>query len=346
MKLEELDKMIKHPDEENLAIVKEMQNFGIIGYSKAIINAFLKLKRAARSEANILIEGESGTGKELFATAAHMLSKRASKRLVKISCAEIPETLLESELFGYEKGAFTGADKRKIGKFELANDGSIFLDEIGEISLNLQSKLLRVIENKTISRVGGLEIIPVDVRIISATNRNLWEEVRLSKFREDLYYRLNVVYLKLPSLKERMEDIPVLTKYFIKLYSKKENNPIEYIDKEVLDFFLSLDWNGNVRQLENVIHHAIIMSENGRITLKDLPENMFTISLKGSILENERFVKKDDLVITENELKEIEKAQIIAALEKSRWRISEAAAMLGIHRNTLRQKMIKFNIIK
>ncbi len=346
MKLDELNSMVKLPERENLSLIKEMQKFGIIGYSKSIIDAFIKLKKAAKSEANILIEGESGTGKEIFATVAHMLSKRASQTLVKISCAEIPETLLESELFGYEKGAFTGADKKKIGKFELANNGSIFLDEIGEISINLQSKLLRVIENKTISRVGGLEIIPIDVRIISATNRNLWNEVRLNKFREDLYYRLNVVYLKLPSLRERMEDIPLLTKYFIELYSRKENNKIDSIDKEVLEFFLSIEWNGNIRQLENVIHHAIIMSSNGKITLNDLPENIFNASQKGGILENERFVKKDNLVITENELKEIEKAQIIAALTKSRWKISEAAAILGIHRNTLRQKMIKFNIIK
>ncbi len=346
MKVEELEKLVNPLSGEQLRIVEEMRNFGIIGNSKVIIEAFLKLKKAAKSEANILIEGESGTGKEIFATAAHMLSRRASKRLVKISCAEIPETLLESELFGYEKGAFTGADKRKIGKFELANDGTIFLDEIGEISLNLQSKLLRVIENKTISRVGGLEIIPVDVRIISATNRNLWEEVKRNEFREDLYYRLNVVFLKIPSLKERMEDIPLLTKYFIDLYSRKENNRIENIDKEVLDLFFSIEWKGNVRQLENILHHAIIMSEDKRISLKDLPENIFQVTGRGSILENERFVKKDNLVITESEIRAIERAQILAALEKAHWKISEAASLLGIHRNTLRQKMAKFKIEK
>ncbi|MGC8765917.1 MAG: sigma-54 interaction domain-containing protein [Brevinematia bacterium] len=346
MQIDEIVKLVNPPKGEDAIIVEEMQKFGIIGQSKVIIDAFLKLKKAARSEANILMEGESGTGKEIFATTAHMLSRRASKRLVKISCAEIPETLLESELFGYEKGAFTGAERRKIGKFELANDGTIFLDEIGEISLNLQSKLLRVIENKTISRVGGLDIIPVDVRVISATNRNLWEEVKRNKFREDLYYRLNVVFLKLPSLKERMEDIPLLTKYFIDLYSNKENKRIESIDREVLNLFFSIEWKGNVRHLENIIHHAIIMSEDGRISLKDLPENIFHITGRGSILENEKFVKKDDLVITESEIREIEKAQIIVALEKTHWKISEAAALLGIHRNTLRQKMSKFKITR
>lgn len=345
MKVSDLLNIEKYVFTANDPLIEEMNKFGIIGYSNDIVFAFLKLKKAAKSEANILIEGESGTGKELFATAAHLLSQRADKTIVKISCAEIPETLLESELFGYEKGAFTGADKRKIGKFELANNGTIFLDEIGEISLNLQAKLLRVIENKTLSRVGGLESIPVDVRIISATNKNLWNEVKEGKFREDLYYRINVIYLRVPPLRDRKIDIPVLTKHFIDIYSIKEKKEIREISDEVIEFFYSIDWNGNVRQLENVIHHAIIMSEGEKISISDLPENIFYVS-RGSILEEEKYIKKDGIIITENKLEEMERLQIITALEKTRWKISEAAQLLGIHRNTLRHKMKKFNIGK
>jgi transcriptional regulator with PAS, ATPase and Fis domain len=346
MKVTELSSFLRPLKGSDMDVVREMERYGIIGQSESIIDSFLKLKKASKSEANILIEGESGTGKELFASSAHMLSRRADKQIVKISCAEIPETLLESELFGYEKGAFTGAEKRKIGKFELANNGTIFLDEIGEISLNLQAKLLRVIENKTISRVGGLESIPVDVRIISATNRNLWNEVRKGKFREDLYYRLNVVYLRLPPLRERKEDILLLTRHFIDIYSSKEEKVIEEIGDDVLDLFYSIEWNGNVRQLENVIHHAIIMSEDKKILLRDLPENVFYMISKSNILESEGYIRKDTLVITETKIEEIEKAQIISALEKAHWKISEAARLLGVHRNTLRQKMKRFNINK
>lgn len=339
-----IEPFLTKPSPEYKDIIREMQSRGIVGQSSCMINAFLKVSKAAKSYANILIEGESGTGKEVFATAAHMLGHRSSGPLVKLNCAEIPETLLESELFGYEKGAFTGATKRKLGKFELANNGTIFLDEISEMSLSLQSKMLRVIEDKTISRVGGLESLPVDVRIVSATNRDLWQHVTKQQFREDLYYRLNVIYLRLPPLRERREDIPLLINHFIKNYIEKERVRIDSIDEEVVRLLLSLNWSGNVRQLENVIHHAIIMTYDTRISVEDIPENIFSSIPPQGGLQSTGYIKKDNVIITNSDLNEMEKVQIVNALEQAHWKISEAAGILGIHRNTLTQKMKRLNI--
>jgi len=338
-----LEPFLPTPDRDALGIIATMQNLGVIGYSKAIIQTFLQAEKAAKSNANILIEGESGTGKEVFAQSIHALSRRNYGPFVKINCAEIPEMLLESELFGYEKGAFTGAQKRKIGKFELANQGTIFLDEISEMSLALQAKMLRVIEDKTISRVGGLENIPVDVRIIAATNRKLWQYVKEGKFREDLYYRLNVVSLSLPPLRQRKEDIPLLINHFIHIYQQQEDVTIRRIDSSVVKALLQYEWTGNVRQLENAIHHAIIMTTDDVISLEDIPHN---------ILETETpppppqkpLIQKDDVVITHLDLNEMERQQIIRALDNAHWRISKAAELLGIHRNTLTQKMKRLGI--
>ncbi len=335
---------LQKPSPEYLPIIEQMKQYGIIGQSQSIINAFIKAQKAAKSNANILIEGESGTGKEVFAQAIHNIGRRSGGPFVKLNCAEIPETLLESELFGYEKGAFTGAGKRKIGKFELANTGTIFLDEISEMSLSLQSKMLRVIEDKTITRVGGLENIPINVRILSATNRDLWQHVSRKQFREDLYYRLNVIYFHIPPLRERREDIPLLIDYFIKAYMKNESVKISSIDEEVIRLLISLTWSGNVRQLENVIHHAIIMTYDDRISLEDIPENIYSSIPAGAIHSVDGYVKKDNVIITDIDLNEMEKTQILKALEQSRWRISEAAEILGIHRNTLRQKIKKHNL--
>ncbi len=335
---------LQKPDQESLPVIEEMRGFGIIGQSKSVIQAFTRAQKAAKSNANILIEGESGTGKEIFSQAVHSMGKRSGGPFIKLNCAEIPETLLESELFGYEKGAFTGAGKRKLGKFEMANAGTIFLDEISEMSLSLQSKMLRVIEDKTITRVGGLENIPIDVRILSATNRDLWQHVSRKQFREDLYYRLNVIYFRLPPLRERRDDIPLLIDYFIKIYAKRENVIIRSIDDEVIRLLVSLSWSGNVRQLENVIHHAIIMTYDDRISLEDIPENIYSSIPAGAIHSVDGYVKKDNVIITDIDLNEMEKTQILKALEQSRWRISEAAEILGIHRNTLRQKINKHNL--
>jgi transcriptional regulator with PAS, ATPase and Fis domain len=339
-----IEGFLQKPDSSLVPLIEQMNRDGIIGQSKSVIQAYTKAQKAAQSNANILIEGESGTGKEIFSQAIHNMGKRKAGPFVKLNCAEIPETLLESELFGYEKGAFTGANKRKPGKFELANTGTIFLDEISEMSLSLQSKMLRVIEDKTITRVGGLENIPIDVRILSATNRDLWQHVSKKQFREDLYYRLNVIYFRLPPLRERREDIPLLIDYFINFYMKKENVLIRSIDEEVIRLLVSLSWSGNVRQLENVIHHAIIMTYDDRISLEDIPENIYSSIPAGVIHSMNGYVKKDNVIITDIDLNEMEKTQILKALEQSRWRISEAAEILGIHRNTLRQKINKHNL--
>ncbi len=339
-----LESFIEKSDPNYLDLIRQMRQFGIIGQSQKIIQAFMKLQKAAKSYANVLIEGESGTGKDLFAQAVHSLSPRNGGPMVKLNCAEIPENLLESELFGYERGAFTGATKRKIGKFELANTGTIFLDEISEMSLSLQSKMLRVIEDKVITRVGGLENIPIDVRIVSATNRDLWQHTTKGRFREDLYYRLNVIYLHLPALRERKEDIPLLIDHFIKAYKKVENTQIDSMDENAVKILLSFGWSGNVRQLENAIHHAIIMTYDRKISIDDIPENIIS-SLSGVVTSAIMdYAKKDHVVITNLDLNEMEKSQIVNALDQSRWNISEAAKILGIHRNTLSQKMKRLSI--
>ncbi len=341
-----IEKFVEKPAGDKQELIQEMNGFHIMGQSDAICTAFNKAKKSSSSNANILIQGESGTGKELFALATHYMSRRKEGPLVKLNCAAIPETLLESELFGYEKGAFTGATKRKIGKFEHANTGTIFLDEIGEMSLSLQAKMLRVIEDKSIAHVGGLDPITIDVRIISATNLDLWQEVSRSRFREDLYYRLNVIYLHLPPLRDRRDDIPLLIDFFIKRYMSVENIKINSIDEEVVKLLISFNWPGNVRQLENVLHHAMIMTENERLTLDDIPESIFTASPAPS--ENNAslsgYIKKDNVIITDLDLEEMEKSQILKALEKARWKMSKAAELLGIHRNTLTQKMKKYRL--
>ncbi|OHD58509.1 MAG: hypothetical protein A2014_01625 [Spirochaetes bacterium GWF1_49_6] len=340
-----LENFIEEPQQEKLQYIEEMKQFGIIGSSDSIIQSFLRAKKAAKSNANILIQGDSGTGKELFAIATHYLGIRKDGPLVKLNCAAIPETLLESELFGYEKGAFTGAGRQKIGKFENANKGTIFLDEIGEMSLALQAKILRVIEDKIVTRVGGLEAINIDVRIISATNRDLWQEVRKTKFREDLYYRINVIFLHLPPLRERREDIPLLVDFFIKRYVELEGVHISQIDEDVVKLLISFNWPGNVRQLENVIHHAMIMTDDERISIDDIPDNIFSSSSTSENINNlTGYIKKDNVIITDLDLDEMEKTQILKALEKAHWKMSKAAELLGIHRNTLTQKMKKYKL--
>lgn len=339
-----IDGFLSSKPADKVELISEMLSFGIVGQSQSIIQAYQRAKKAARSNANILIQGESGTGKELFANAAHEIGVRSDGPMIKLNCAAIPETLLESELFGYEKGAFTGATRKKIGKFELANKGTIFLDEIGEMSLSLQSKILRVIEDKIISRVGGLEPINIDVRIISATNRDLWQEVQQEKFREDLYYRLNVIFLHLPPLRERREDIPLLIDNFIRRFKLSEGIEIDRIDEEVVKLLITSNWPGNVRQLENVIHHAMIMTDDTSIKLTDIPENVFTNTAQESNSEIDGFIKKDNVIITDFDLEEMEKSQIIKALEKSHWKVTKAAELLGIHRNTLSQKMKKYSL--
>lgn len=244
---------------------EKYKDLKIIGQSKAIQDVLSTVARVAKSDTTVLIRGESGTGKELVARAVHTLSQRASQKFITLSCAAIPETLLESELFGYEKGAFTGAARRKEGRFELADSGTLFLDEIGDLSLETQIKLLRVIETQEFERLGGNETIKVNVRIISATNQDLENKIKEKSFREDLYYRLNVVSIFISPLRERKEDIIPLVDHFIQKYNQKTGKKIQGITKEAKDILLSYPWPGNVRELENVIERGVVLSREKQL---------------------------------------------------------------------------------
>jgi transcriptional regulator with PAS, ATPase and Fis domain len=281
----------------------------------------------------VLITGESGTGKEVFANVIHEMSNRRDNNFIKINCAAIPENILESELFGYEDGAFTGARRGgKIGKFELADQGTIFLDEIGDMSFDMQAKLLRVLQEKEIERVGGNTVKKINVRIIAATNQNLQEKIKRGEFREDLYYRLNVIALELPPLRERVEDIPLLCEYFLKKYNDKFGIYIEKIDDEAMDCLKKYSWPGNIRELENAIERAYNLIDGNVIKLKHLPEK---------IVSNNRPLCVGSLNKT---LNEIEKQRIIDALKASGGNKSKAAKMLGINRAGLYQKLKKHGI--
>ncbi|MGC8796150.1 sigma-54-dependent transcriptional regulator [Thermodesulfovibrio sp.] len=299
----------------------------IIGKSKAMQEVFYIMQMVSESNANVLITGESGTGKELVARAIHKKSPRNTKPFIIIDCTTIPEALLESELFGHEKGAFTGALDRKIGLFEIANEGTVFLDEIGELSMSLQKKLLRFLQEKEIQRIGSNTRIKVDVRIISATNRNLEKLVKEGTFREDLYWRLNVVRINLPPLRERKEDIPLLVNHFLNKYSRENNKPIPQLDPEIMNALMNYDWHGNVRELANVIERAVVLSPSGIISMKHLPRRIQEQSGWTSLKENSL------------NLLEVEKSLILKALNSTGWNQTKTAQILGISRKQLRTKM-------
>jgi transcriptional regulator with PAS, ATPase and Fis domain len=318
-----------------------MKSLGIVGESEAIIDVFKIVLSIASSDSIVMLQGESGVGKELFAEAIHKLSKRANGPFIKINCAAIPETLLESELFGHEKGAFTGATKRKLGLFELANKGSLFLDEIGEIPLLTQVKLLRVIEEKKIVRVGGTEYIPVDARLILATNKDLFQEVKKGNFREDLFFRINVVSIYIPPLRERREDIIPLLYHFVNVFSQRENKKILKIEDEYIEFLMNYPFPGNVRELSNFIERGVLLSEDGVLRLETIHEYALHVPYS--------FTKKTTLstyLISDYEDYIPEKEKILHFLKIFNFNISKAAAALGIHRNTLMRKMKKYNIQK
>lgn len=299
----------------------------IIGKSKAMQEIFYIMEMVAESNANVLITGESGTGKELVARAIHRRSLRKNKPFIIVDCTTIPENLLESELFGHEKGAFTGATDRKIGLIELANEGTVFLDEIGELPLSLQKKLLRFLQDREIQRIGGTQRIKVDVRVISATNRDLEKAVAEGTFREDLFWRLNVVRINLPPLRERKEDIPLLVNHFLYKFSKENNKPIPQLEPEVMEALLNYDWQGNIRELANVIERSVVLSPSGLISVKYLPKKI-------QELAGWRDLSKNSL-----NLIEIEKSVILKALNTTGWNQTKAAEILGISRKQLRTKM-------
>lgn len=316
----------------------------IIGKSRSIKKILDLVNKLSKTDSTVLIMGESGTGKELVARLIHSKSLRANKPFVPVNCAAIPSELLESELFGHEKGAFTGAFYSRPGRFELANEGTIFLDEIGDMPIQLQVKILRVIQEKSFERIGSSKAVNVDVRIIAATNKNLENEVKEGKFREDLFWRLNVVPLTIPPLRERKEDIPLLCDYFIERFSRKFGFRLE-IEKEVFEIFLEYDWPGNVRELENIIERLYVLSDNGHISLDEIPENIRFREkrIKDNLSPDDfnPFAPEIDL----NELlMEYEKKLILHALNVNKWIKSRAAKYLKINRTTLIEKMKRLGI--
>ncbi len=294
----------------------------------------------APSEATVLITGESGTGKELIARSLHFNSPRKGKPLVVVNCAAITETLLESELFGHEKGSFTGADKRREGRFMQANQGTVFLDEIGETSSTMQAKLLRVLQEKEIQRVGGEETIKVDVRVVAATNRDLKSDVTEGNFREDLFYRLNVMPLNVPPLRERREDIPLLAQHFLKKFAEKNRKTGKGFVPLAMDMLVNYDWPGNVRELENAIERAVILLSGEHITETQLPLN---ITEKYPTLVTLP-VGATPIMDGTHSLEDIEKEAIMAALKTSNGNKAEAARRLGVTRKTLHNKLKSYGL--
>lgn len=306
----------------------------IIGRSKPMRDLIDMLAMIAPSDATVLITGESGTGKELIARSIHRNSPRKEHRLVTVNCAALTDTLLESELFGHEKGAFTGADRRREGRFKQAEGGTIFLDEVGETSPTMQAKLLRVIQEREIQRVGSDTAIDVDVRILAATNRKLEDEVSAGKFREDLYYRLNVVTLNVPPLRDRQEDIPLLAQHFLEKYAEKNRKPVKGFSPLAMDMLIKYNWPGNVRELENAIERAVILLPGEHITENQMPLNI--VKAHDGARPHPAAVQQR---LGLQSLEEIEKEAILATFEATGGNKSETARRLGINRKTLHKKL-------
>src|SRR6266849_1091769 len=318
----------------------------ITGESPALREVLDTIRQVAPSSANVLLEGESGTGKELAAHAIHNLSRRNKSKFVTVHCAALSPTLLESELFGHERGAFTGAHERRIGRFEQANGGTIFLDEIGEIDVSTQVKLLRVIsEERAFERVGGNQLLRADVRLLAATNKNLAQLVKEGKFRDDLYFRLNVVHITMPPLRERKEDIPLLVREFLRHFCKANDKPLLELTADAMNTLLTYDWPGNVRELRTAIEHGVVMAMGPKITLRDLPMNVRKAAaavLPGGITPARAYAENSsplDLHETENRL-------IMQALATTNGNITAAAKKLGISRRTLHRKINEMNAKK
>ena len=328
---------------ENRRLVQALEDRyrfdNIVGKSKPIQAVFDTVQKVARTKATVLITGESGTGKELIAKAIHFNSPRRNKPFVAVSCAALTETLLESELFGHEKGAFTGATAMKKGRFELADGGTLFLDEIGEVPVSVQVKLLRVLEEMRFERVGGTRTIGVDVRLIAATNRDLKADVEQYRFREDLYFRLNVVHIELAPLRGRSEDIPLLAAHFVKKYAREANRREMTISPEAMRFLCNHRWPGNVREFEHAIERAVLFSKGNEITLDDLPKSLVNFA------DLEIPIDWQKLSNLPETLDAIEKKLIQKALSLSNNVQSRAANLLGIPRNNLHYRLKKHNLL-
>ena len=319
-------------EQENIYLQKEIKvqkSFDtIIGQSTSLKYVLYRLEQVAPTNATVLIEGETGTGKELFAIALQKASALKNKPLIKVGCAALSPTLIESELFGHEKGAFTGANEKRIGRFELADGGTIFLDEIGELSLELQAKLLRVLQEGEFERIGSSKTMKVDVRVITATNRNLEEEIKQGRFRQDLYYRLNVFVITIPPLRERSDDIPLLVKFLVDKFENKHKKKIKNIPRSIMRNLENYSWPGNIRELENVIENAVIVSDKGILKVETLGTS--GVPIKSNM-----------------KLEDMERDHIIQVLESTNWRIDGkggAAEKIGLKRTTLNSKMKKYGI--
>jgi DNA-binding NtrC family response regulator len=324
--------------------LKERYHFkNIIGISDPMQKVFSLMERISRTDSTVLILGETGTGKELVARAIHFNSERQNRPLVTVHCGAIPEALLESELFGYEKGAFTGAIRRKIGHFENANGGTIFLDEIGDMTPGIQIKLLRVLEEQEFYRLGGLIPIKVDVRVIAATNKDLEKEIKKGNFREDLYYRLNIIPIELPPLRERVSDIPFLVDHFIKKFNKLKKQNVEGISEECLSLFKQYSWPGNVRELENIIERLVVLKGTGIIDIGDLPDKIKGLP-KGDLFQ--KINLPDSGIDLNMAVNLFERELILQALNRTNWIKNKAAKLLHLNRTTLVEKMKRKNILQ
>jgi two-component system response regulator HydG/two-component system response regulator AtoC len=321
------DVLIKGSPKVIAADASMFRYLNIIGKTPAMQEVFSLIRRVSKTDANILILGESGTGKELVARAIHYTSLRADKPFIPIDCTTIPAELMESELFGYEKGAFTCADEKKLGLIEMAQGGTTFFDEIGDLDFALQKKLLRFLQEKEIRRIAGKKKINVDVRVLSATNRDIEASLENNEFRSDLFYRLNVITIRLPPLRERMDDIPILANHYLAHFREKNKKGILEIDREAMNALMNYDWPGNVRELENVMERAVILCPYDTINVECLPKKMKTTAEEGYP------------EVRELNLPELEKRTITRALDQTSWNQSKAAGLLGISRKQLRTKM-------
>ncbi len=335
LRIKDLHDELKREKDKNILLSRALEkrySFGnILGKNARMQEVYELISDIADTDSTVLIQGESGTGKELIARAIHFNSYRKTKPFVVANCSAYSQNLLESELFGHEKGSFTGAIRRKIGRFEMANGGTIFLDEIGEVSPPTQILLLRVLQDYRFERVGGEETLEVDVRVIAATNKNLIEEMKKGTFREDLYYRLNVIPIFVPPLRERRDDIPLLTSYFLQKFSQERKKEIVNFSPEVMEILLGHFWPGNVRELENVVEHAIIIAKQEKILLKDLPKYLL-----------QKPIPTQELLT----LQDYEKNLILKTLQETNWNKHKTAKRLNINRSTLYGKMRKYNLEK
>tara|TARA_Y100001960_G_scaffold199795_1_gene209051 strand:+ start:802 stop:1845 length:1044 start_codon:yes stop_codon:yes gene_type:complete len=339
----------------------ESESFNIVGESLPIREVFDVVERAAGSQSTVMIYGESGTGKELIARALHMNSLRASKPFIAVNCGAIPHELLESELFGYEKGAFTGAVNTRIGRMELAHQGTIFLDEIGDMPISLQVKLLRVLAEREIDRIGSTKPTSIDIRVITATHRNLEESIKLGKFRADLFYRLNIIPINLPPLRERKTDIPLLANHFLKQFNGATKS--KTISNEAMNFLVNYSWPGNIRELANFVERMVVLSIGSTIMPRDLPDKVLgdvqkekcqpleekeegnpALMLQQSLKQSFHVGIPEEGINLKKTVEDFEKELLLEALEKTGWVKNKAANLLGLNRTTLVEKLKKLKI--